>query len=137
MQYQPRHAKDEIQFHPMGYDMTNYLSSHGNSCQPVEDFPAQNVQQKCRDYGKGRATTRRRTSVTDTDADLWRRCNKLLRAEKKLSKLFITSTCIHVIVLVFVTISVSPCSKSSRFQCSYVYTPILHALTYTYVSIRC
>ena len=89
------------------HDMNAYLSDAGHGRTQVEDFPVQNVRQNCDDYRKGKATTSRHSSVTNTEADLWRRCNELLRAEKKLSKLFITSTCIHLIVLVFVTISVS------------------------------
>lgn len=93
------------------YSMERYLSdpSHGYSQDRVEDFgpPGQNVRQKYRDYGKGKATTNRNVSVSGSDRALWTECNRLLRAEKKLSPLFITSTCIHVIVLVFVTISVS------------------------------
>lgn len=124
MQHPPhpqRHIDAETFHHP-NYDMSQYLSdsSHGRSHQ-VEDFGlARNVRQKYRDYGKGKATMTRRSSVTDTDASLWAKCNKLLRAEKKLSKLFITSTCIHVIVLVFVTISVSYCKTLSQTY-SYVY----------------
>ena len=104
MQHSPRHISGG--FDPI-YNLS-YLSDPSHGCPQVEDFPAQNVRQKCRDYaGKNKATTRRHSSVTGMDADLWAKCNKLLRAEKRLSKLFITSTCIHVIVLVFVTISVS------------------------------
>ena len=90
--------------------MDRYLSdpSHGYSQERVEDFgPGQSVRQNYRDYEKGKATTKHNISVSATDRDLWAKCNKLLRAEKKLSTLFITSTCIHLIVLVFVTISVS------------------------------
>jgi len=89
------------------YNMSNYLNEASHRYPQVEDFPAQNVRQKSDDYRKGKATTRRHNLVTDMEEDLWNKCNKLLRAEKKLSKLFIASTCIHVIVLVFVTISVS------------------------------
>ena len=93
------------------YNMDHFLSdpSHGYSQDRVEDFgrPGHNVPQNAKDYAKGKATIQRCSSVSDADRDLWKKCNKLLKAEKKLSKLFITSTCIHVIVLVFVTISVS------------------------------
>ena len=98
----PRHINES--FDPAIY---SYLGDPSHGYPQVEDFPAQNVRQKCRDYSKGNSTTRRHSSVTGMDADLWAKCNKLLRAEKRLSKLFITSTCIHVIVLIFVTISVS------------------------------
>lgn len=94
------------------YSMDPYLSdsTHGYSQDHVQDFgrPGKSERrQKYSDYVEGKATTNHHSSVSDADQDLWKKCNKLLRAEKKLSKLFITSTCIHVIVLVFVTISVS------------------------------
>ena len=107
MQRSPQHTSEHFD---QIYGNLDYLRGDPNhGCPHVEDFPAQNVRKKCRDYTrrKHKATIRTRSSVTGMDADLWGKCNKLLRAEKKFSKLFITSTCIHVIALVFVTISVS------------------------------
>ena len=45
--------------------------------------------------------------VTKEEKHLWSRCNKLLKSDKKLTKLYITSITIHLAALVFVTISVS------------------------------
>ena len=45
--------------------------------------------------------------VTKEEKHLWSQCNKLLKSDKKLTKLYITSITIHLATLVFVTISVS------------------------------
>ena len=45
--------------------------------------------------------------VTKEEKHLWSQCNKLLKSDKKLTKLYITSITIHLAALVFVTISVS------------------------------
>ena len=46
-------------------------------------------------------------ALDEDTKSLWRRCNALLRSERKLTKLFIVSACIHLCVLVSVTVSVS------------------------------
>ena len=45
--------------------------------------------------------------ATKEEKHLWSQCNKLLKSDKKLTKLYITSITIHLAALVFVTISVS------------------------------
>ena len=45
--------------------------------------------------------------VTKEEKHLWRQCNKLLKSDKKLTKLYITSIAFHLAALVFVTVSVS------------------------------
>lgn len=45
--------------------------------------------------------------VIEEERSLWRQCHELLKSNKKLTKLYITSVTIHLAALVFVTISVS------------------------------
>ena len=45
--------------------------------------------------------------VTREEKQLWRQCNKLLKSDKKLTKLYIMSIAIHLAALVFVSASVS------------------------------
>ena len=81
---------------------SSYYSYNGNAM--VEDFPSQHVRQ---DYGRKRSTMSKHTDVTGSDAELWRKCNVLLKSHKKLTRLFVVDSCIHLIVLIFVTITVS------------------------------
>lgn len=89
--------------HTMPRPSKPYLYSYNGNAM-VEDFPRQSVRQ---DYGKNRSTMSRHTNVTGSDTELWKRCNSLLKSHKKLTKLFVVNSCIHVIVLCFVTITVS------------------------------
>jgi len=70
----------------------------------VEDFPRQCVRQ---DYGKKRSAMSRHTYVTGSDAELWKKCNTLLKSHRKVTKYFIINACIHLMVLIFVTMTVS------------------------------
>ena len=56
--------------------------------------------------------------VTKEEKQLWRQCNKLLKSDKKLTKLYITSIAFHLAALVFVTISVSDVIITSVFSYS-------------------
>jgi len=75
-----------------------------------------------------------KVKVTEEEICLWKQCNKLLQSDKKLTKVYITSTIIHFAALVFVTISVSSCNYLSHALyitiCIYVY--FLYYSTYVY-----
>ena len=48
----------------------------------------------------------RSNCTTDTEKRLWEKCNRLLQSDKRVTKPYVLSTMIHIIVLIFVTISV-------------------------------
>jgi len=78
--------------------------SYNNGNVMVEDFPRQYVRQ---DYGKKRSAMSRHTYVNGSDAELWKRCSSLLKSHRKVTKFFVINVCIHLLVLIFVTMTVS------------------------------
>ena len=46
-------------------------------------------------------------STRTEEGQLWKECNELFHSDKKITKFSITSLIIHIVVLIFVTLSVS------------------------------
>ena len=79
---------------------------------------------ECQDHCNASAVRSNAMTPDEETKRLWKRCNALLRSEKKLTKPFIISACIHLSVLVSVTISVSYCIYVSitTYVAIYVHT---------------
>ena len=87
------------------------------------------------DNGRSADEPKRRSVQVAPDEEtkrLWKRCNALLRFEQQLTKPYIFSACIHLCVLVSVTISVS--TKTISDKILYIATCIQY--NYSYSSTR-
>ena len=88
------------------------LKVYNTSAKHQEGVPHHQTGDLCQDNKSASskdAPVKGNSSVTlDEDIKiLWKRCNALLGSEKKITIFFIISACIHLCVLVSVTVSVS------------------------------
>lgn len=90
------------------------LELHNTSSSPKhqEEVLRNETNDICPDNSSSTGVKGNSSVALDEDTkSLWTRCNALLRSDKKITKLFIISACIHLCVLVSVTVSVSYATK--------------------------